>query len=213
MPDIFGNDGAVAKATKKAKAGSAKGGGTLNRTETVTIRLDPRLNYLCDLAARAHRRSKSSFVEWAIEQALQLVRVPGTQGFDENEDATLDEIAVQLWDIDEADRLAALAFQAPSLMTHEEQVLWKIIRDYGWVWKGVYVDDPWRKTQEKWTWTPDAYDKLILKNLRDNFDDIKLVAAGEKRAEELHLYSNWREKTPTTGGWTKTDDLDDDIPF
>lgn len=42
----------------------------LNRSETVTVRFDPRLNYLCDLAARAQRRTKSSFIEWAVAQAI-----------------------------------------------------------------------------------------------------------------------------------------------
>lgn len=43
----------------------------LNRTETVTARLDPKLNYLCELASRAQRRTKSSFIEWAIQEALK----------------------------------------------------------------------------------------------------------------------------------------------
>jgi predicted transcriptional regulator len=42
----------------------------LNRSETVTIRLDPRMKYLAEMAGRAQRRTKSSFIEWAIEQAV-----------------------------------------------------------------------------------------------------------------------------------------------
>ena len=42
------------------------GGGKLSRSETVTVRLDPKLRYLAELAARLHRRTLSSYVEWAI---------------------------------------------------------------------------------------------------------------------------------------------------
>ena len=49
------------------------GGGKLNRSETVTIRLDPKLRYLTELAARKHRRTVSSFIEWAIESMLDKV--------------------------------------------------------------------------------------------------------------------------------------------
>ena len=33
------------------------GGGKLSRSETVTVRLDPKLRYLAELAARIHRRT------------------------------------------------------------------------------------------------------------------------------------------------------------
>ncbi len=46
-------------------------GGKLSRTETVTVRLDPRLNYLCELAGRAQRRTKSGFIEWAVQRAIK----------------------------------------------------------------------------------------------------------------------------------------------
>ena len=36
------------------------GGGKLSRSETVTVRLDPKLRYLAELAARIHRRTLSS---------------------------------------------------------------------------------------------------------------------------------------------------------
>ena len=48
-----------------ARAQKDRGGSKLNRTETVTIRLDPKLRYLTELAARKQRRTVSSFIEWA----------------------------------------------------------------------------------------------------------------------------------------------------
>lgn len=48
-----------------------QGGGKLNRSETITIRLDPQINRLCDMAALVQRRTKSSFIEGAIIEALK----------------------------------------------------------------------------------------------------------------------------------------------
>src|SRR5579864_5078932 len=88
-------------ANERVKA--TRGGGKLSRTETVTVRLDPQLNYLCELAARAQRRTKSSFIEWAIETALNSVGIPG-----ERKNATdlwtIADRNADLWDVDEPDR-------------------------------------------------------------------------------------------------------------
>lgn len=179
----------------------------------MTIRLDPRLNYLCDIGSRAQRRSKSSFVEWAIEQALQMVSVPGTKGWDDTEEKTVHELAGDLWDVDEPDRLAALAFFAPSLMTHEDQVIWKVARDYAHIWKGRWVDHNWDETKEEWEWTPDSYQKLVMKRFREAFDDIKKVAAGEVKLVSLPMHTITRAKKPSSGWTPNPDELDDDIPF
>jgi hypothetical protein len=99
--------------------GAKSGGGKLSRTETVTVRLDPRLRYLAEIAARAQRRTLSSFIEWSVEQALN------TQTLDGDGSQTVAEEAKDLWDIDALDRFAKLASRHPHLLTHEEQVKWK----------------------------------------------------------------------------------------
>jgi len=110
---------------KRARGRPSGGGSKLNRTETVTIRLDPKLRYLTELAARRQRRTVSSFIEWAIEHALPAVRLE--EGPPEVTD--LDLASVILWDPDEADRLAKLALYYPGLLTYEEEVLWKLIQE------------------------------------------------------------------------------------
>jgi hypothetical protein len=53
-------------------AESRKGGGSkLFRTELVSVRIDPKLRFAVELAARKQRRTSSSFVEWAIEEAVK----------------------------------------------------------------------------------------------------------------------------------------------
>lgn len=103
------------RATKRAKSG----GGKLSRTETVTVRLDPRLRYLAEIAARAQRRTLSSFIEWSVEQALK------TQALNVDGRGTVADEAEELWDVDALDRFAKLARRHPHLLTHEEQVRWK----------------------------------------------------------------------------------------
>ena len=49
----------------------AEGAG--KKSEVVTVRLDPKLKYLAELAARKHRRPLSSYIEWAVEQSLSRV--------------------------------------------------------------------------------------------------------------------------------------------
>ena len=142
-----------------------KGGGKLTRSQTVTIRLDPRLHYLANLAARRQRRTLSSYVEWAIEGSLDSVYLR-----DGNQQSVTFE-AEFLWDVDDADRFARLALHYPELLTHDEQVLWKVIveTDYLWRWIkngiDVYCDHA-----EKNLWFP---------RLREQWENLNAVARGD----------------------------------
>src|SRR5947209_3174392 len=95
-------------------AGSRRKGGRLNRSETMTMRLDPKLNFLVEMAGRAQRRTKSSYAEWAVEQGLSQTWVPGAADWN-GQPQSIAELADKLWDVDEADRLAKMAFHAPTL--------------------------------------------------------------------------------------------------
>ena len=97
------------------------GGGKLSRSEIVTVRLDPKLRYLAELAARKQRRTLSSFIEWAIEQSLAEVKLTQT--------ATVADKARALWDVDECDRFIKLALHDESLLNYREQVLWKCLQE------------------------------------------------------------------------------------
>jgi hypothetical protein len=182
-----------------------RGGGKLNRTETVTVRLDPKLNYLCDLSARAQRRTKSSFIEWAIETALKSVAIPGTGNWD-NPDKSIDDLASQLWDVDEVDRLIALAQHAPILMDHEEQLLWKSIRSNGWLWRGRYIGAD-NDGAETWTWDATDFSMLLMERLRKHFDGIKAYIRGESNATGCPEWLRTKPIKPFDS------DLDDDVPF
>ena len=123
-----------------AKEENRRGGTSkLARTETVTIRLDARLRYLTELASRVQRRTVSSFIEWAVQESLKHVDMCDADGCKK----PLAAEAGKLWDVDEADRFVKLAFHHPDLLTYEEQLVWKSIRETGYLWKGEFVDTRW----------------------------------------------------------------------
>jgi len=174
-----------------------KGGAKLSRSETVSVRLDPKLRYLAELAARRQRRSLSSYIEWAIEDSLKHCAL------DLNSGQVVADEAEALWDVDEADRFARLALRHPELLTHDEQVLWKLVRDNGYVWRGRYASD------REWTWTVNE-GSLIFKRLREHWDTFKMVA--DFGVGDL---PTWAKTKPSAAKSEKTgfEDMDDDIPF
>lgn len=109
----------------------ARGAKTM-RTETISVRMEPKLRYLAEIAARTHRRSLSSFVEWAVEDALSRAQFRAEQ--------SVAQAADSIWDVDEPDRFVKLALYAPRLLNYDEQRLWKAIREHAPVWNGEEVN-------------------------------------------------------------------------
>jgi hypothetical protein len=99
------------------------GGGKLSRTEVVGVRLDPRLRYLAELAARKHRRALSSFLEWAAEDVLQRISL-GPAGA-----PSVWAEAKTLWDPHPANRYLALAGEHPELLSFPEQQIEGLLDD------------------------------------------------------------------------------------
>src|SRR5215472_12069759 len=90
------------------------------KSEIVSVRFDPKLKYLAELAARKQRRPLSSFIEWAVEQSLAEVSLEERNG--ETVTVATAEQIHGLWDLDESDRIVRLALIYPDLLTHEEQI-------------------------------------------------------------------------------------------
>lgn len=123
---------------KTAKSAQRKTGGSkLVRTEIVQVRLDPKLRFAAELAARKHRRTLSAFIEWAVNESVKKVVIHE----DENGVQTTIDALEQVWDVDKADRFIKLCQHLPHLLTHEEEVLWKLIREnsYRWLSPGSLV--------------------------------------------------------------------------
>lgn len=95
-----------------------------------TLRLDPNLQYFIELAARKQRRTVSSYLEWAAEQSLDRILLTDSTGSSHS----LSDQRGELWDVDKIDRFVKLAFRYPDLLKHEEQILWRLIRENQYVW-------------------------------------------------------------------------------
>jgi hypothetical protein len=168
-------------AIKKSKGGGAK----LSRSEIVTVRFDPKVRYLVELAARKHRRTVSSFIEWAVELSFKQVGLLDASP-EHVIPLTVRDMAEVLWDIDEADRFVTLAIRLPDLLVHEEQILWKLIYENGFLWKGRFGP------RGEWDYTV-QHASLIKSRLRNHFATFKSVAAGDLPHSAL---PTWRKKGP-----------------
>ena len=173
-----------------------KGGGSkLSRSEIISVRLDPRLRWGAELAARKHRRTLSSFIEWAVEESLQNVIL--------KENISVQDDLPNIWDVDYPDRFAKLAFRHPDLLTHDDQVLWKLICENGYLWKGEFDH------KGKWGWQVFEW-ALVFERLRENFETFGKVAKQELDISEL---PNWPKKGKPTEVQNDKSYLEDDIPF
>ncbi len=96
-------------------------------SQVLTIRIDSKLRYAAELAARRQRRTLSSFIQSALEQATR--------------DVTLDlentgkkpsayEFAERSWDVNGLSRLFHLAAVFPHLLDHKEEILWSYYREF-----------------------------------------------------------------------------------
>lgn len=133
---------------------------------------------------------------------------------DPHEQDTFGNRADELWHVRESERLVSLGFIAPHLMTLEEQEIWTLIREYGYLWRGH-----WKKegSNEVWTWECEP-SFLNRERLSELWDCIVQVAEGSLKVADLPTYTKRR---PLSLGSEALDqkppiaipDLDDDIPF
>ncbi len=175
------------------------GGGKLSRSETVTVRLDPKLRYLAELAARIQRRTVSSYIEWAVEESLSNVHLRHEEGGSRDDyrpALSIESMAEGLWDVDEADRLIKLATQFPELLTHEEQVLWKLIRENGHLWKGSFD-----KASGEYTWDV-RHNRPIYERVREHWSAFLAVAKGEADRSILPTWIRSKSADVAEGGPT-----------
>jgi len=190
-------------ATENPESKRKAGGGKLARSETVTVRLDPKLRYLAELAALKQRRTVSSFIEWAIEDTLSRECIQES-AYANDRGTTFLDVASKMRDDDDADRFAKLALNYPDLLTHEEQKRWKLIRENGYLWQGRYD-----KVSGEWSWTVQET-SLIFERLRDHWAIFIAVAQGDAERSSLPTWAKKKAAPTTPSGF---DDTTDDIPF
>lgn len=181
----------MAEKKRKSKTGAPL-------TEVFAMRLDPKLKYLAGIAARKQRRSLANFFEWAVELGLKKTDLDE----DSEYSSSVWEKSNKLWDVDEPDRLANLAFEEPALMTYDEQIIWKLICETSYMWRGRY------DSNGEWTWRI-LPEKLNNQRLRECWNDFKKVSSGEAEREILPKVVNEKFDIKSSG----FGDTDEDIPF
>ncbi len=198
-------------ATENPESKRKGGGGKLSRSETVTVRLDPKLRYLAELAARKQRRTVSSFIEWAVEHSFSEVYLYQGTGYNGDDSVTVQHEAARLWDIDDAERFVRLAILYPDLLTHDEQVRWKVLTD-----SGILAPARQRNSINKFvSWRWDILEDFVFPALRREWESLNRYIEDGKGAEwveatqkTLKAGTVFHAKPPTLA-----EDDDTEIPF
>lgn len=132
----------MARTGKRAMAPSR------NKTETVSVRLSPKYRYALDLLARMSQQSVGAAVEGLIRDRFgEALKSPS---FEPLADANADQLARALkaadktgvsatfaltWDPRESDRFINIATNAPGLLTEDEELIWRLIKEAPAYWK------------------------------------------------------------------------------
>lgn len=133
-------------------------------TAVISVRMDKRTAYLCELAARSQGRSLSNFIEQAVQQTLANSTITTHLNPQRTYLAFDPEFLDAIWDTDEADRLVKLAHFMPELMTFDEQRIWKQIKTQ----PDLYASHD--------AASPDVYQGWDLQKIRDDWDRIKTAS-------------------------------------
>lgn len=147
----------------------------VTKSQVLSIRLDPQLKYLAELISRKERRSLSNYIEWAVEKSVEMSNITVQEMAGQ---PTLWEAKCLIWDIDEADRFVKLKKYFPDLLTYDDAIIWKIIKERPYFWKQP-ID------LEK----IDIEESLAMVNLREQWEGIKMVVNGEMAENELEELS------------------------
>lgn len=96
------------------------------KTETLTLRLDPKAKFTIDMLARIRRQSITAVIESAIDDIASDQDVKFN---DQGKTATwsLGSAITAIWSTDEAERFANLCYFTPELLTYEERRTWETI--------------------------------------------------------------------------------------
>ena len=97
------------------------------KTETLTLRLDPKIKNMIELISRIRRQSITGVVEAAIEEIAYNTEAPY---FDDGKmnNRALGPIFSDLWSTDESEWFINLCYRFPTLLTYDEQRIWETIK-------------------------------------------------------------------------------------
>jgi hypothetical protein len=165
-----------------------------SKVETLTIRMSPKIKYGLEILSRKQHRTLTSVAEWALDRVLND-RNEGLWMTEGNETFNLLE---RIWDPIEPDRFIKLALQFPTLLTYEEELLWKVVCENGFFWKGS------KNKQGILTWECSS-DSIKINAVREHWDSLKKVISGDLEPESLPSLADWEEEGPPIDGFYDED--------
>ncbi|WP_313642322.1 hypothetical protein [Stenotrophomonas sp.] len=185
------------------------------KTEALSIRIDPRSRYGLELLARIQRRSTTGVVEWVLQEAFKSEVFDNS---DMNRSALhLDEALDSLWQLNEVERLVALAIAKPQLLTFEESRIWKVLKDTAAFWKTQQYPDfgafRWPELLPQWEKIAPLLSEAVERNIVRGLTDAELSAAGVTLVSQQRPVRRLQIPSPTRA--VVPDDFadDSDIPF
>jgi hypothetical protein len=164
---------------KKAKKGEGA------RSETLTVRLTPRMKYGLELQARKQHRTLAGVVEWAIERGLYhetdglLKEMDITNSVSGTVEKAKLNLLEWLWDPSEIKRLCLLCMYAYELMTYEEQKLWSLIAQNAYYWQVLEITSSQNEVV-RYIWPSLASKYLIEDRVVKDLDALKDIAYNNK---------------------------------
>ena len=151
-----------------------KGGGKLGRSEIVQVRFDPQSRFAAELAARAEKRTLSSFIELIVFKNIQTIQFDllVNESFlaerNSSNPVILSELVTKLWDADEVQRFVNIAKYAPLLLSPEEKLRWKFINDERSYWRKKPLNSEPQKLFMKFLRA--MWDHLVDMSDEDDYD-------------------------------------------
>ncbi|WP_434520618.1 hypothetical protein [Pseudomonas sp. AK181] len=97
------------------------------KTETLTLRLDPKVKMMIEMISRIRRQSITGVVEAAIEEIAFDLDAPFFYK-NETNNWSLSSAITEVWSTDESERFINMCYHLPTLLTYEEQRIWETIK-------------------------------------------------------------------------------------
>jgi len=107
-------------------------------------------------------------LEWIIINAINC-----NEGLNVVQNSTTSSLLDLAWDTDEADRIVKLAIYYPTLLTYEEEVMWKLIKENDYFWS---VKDRNKRNDLNF---------LKFEKVRKHWDNLTKVALGKASRDIL----------------------------
>lgn len=105
------------------------------KKEVLSLRIEPKLRYLIDLASRIQRRNLTNYVEWALEESLKSVTLECHGVIKDMSVYEAGNIPNFIWSTDEAHNFFVLATTYKELLTYEEQRTLEIIQSLPYLFR------------------------------------------------------------------------------